>query len=158
MPRSTYKISHHFSSLCNRWPNWQVSKQNLFYTKIPIPLHIFPPTYLDANLPSSNVHRHDARRSLHYTHRAIFRSIIYAQRRSATCYIHHLYPHHSNFIYVYEFYEILISPWEIITLISAITDSIRPNSFNTLPVTCISPNIVDIQGSVKVLDNDFLWI
>lgn len=73
MPRSTYKISHHFSSLRNRWPNWHVSKQNLFYTKIPIPLHIFPPTYLDANLPSSNVHRHDARRSLHplYTARDI---------------------------------------------------------------------------------------
>lgn len=57
---------------------------------------------------------------------------------------------------VHEFYEILVSPWEIITLIPAITDWIRPNS--RLLCDVFSESIVDIQGSVKVLDNDFLWI
>lgn len=156
MPRSTYKISHRYvivdqiDRLANRI---------FFIQKSLSPCISFLPRIstqiCQVQMYTDTMH---VDRYIHYTHRAIFRSIIYAQRRSATCYIHHLYPHHSNFIYVYEFYEILISPWEIITLISAITDSIRPNSFNTLPVTCISPNIVDIQGSVKVLDNDFLWI
>lgn len=63
---------------------------------------------------------------------------LYAQRRSATCYIYHLYPHLYPTLYVYEFYEILISPWEIITLVSVMTIGIRPNSFNTPRESCSS--------------------
>lgn len=78
------------------------------------------------------------RRSLHihYTHRAIFRSIIRSTKVGHVLHLSPLSPPLANFIptYIYEFYEILVSPWEIITLIPAITDWIRPNSLNTPPV------------------------
>lgn len=79
---------------------------------------------------------------------------LYAQRRSATCYIYHLYPHLYPTLYVYEFYEILISPWEIITFLW------WRLGFDRIHLTRLVNRVlrnIDIQGSVKVLNNDFLW-